>query len=98
QFYSTESGFDPMLARHPKARRFETRDATRGRLLQVALEQRCEPPAAPVWTAQPVRAASASASASASADEHAVLLYGWPQAIVAALRVAWPRTQWIDLG
>ncbi len=54
--------------------------------------------AAPVWTAQPVRAASASASASASADEHAVLLYGWPQAIVAALRVAWPRTQWIDLG
>ncbi|BAV98143.1 glycerophosphodiester phosphodiesterase family protein [Lysobacter enzymogenes] len=55
QFYSTESGFDPMLARHPKARRFETRDATRGRLLQVALEQRCEPPAAPVWTAFELR-------------------------------------------
>jgi len=30
-----------------------------------------------------VRAASASASASASADEHAVLLYGWPQELLA---------------
>lgn len=55
QFYSTEAGFDAMLARHPKARRFETRDATRGRLLQVALEQRCEPPPAPVWTAFELR-------------------------------------------
>nr|BAV56278.1 hypothetical protein [Lysobacter sp. RH2180-5] len=55
QFYSTEAGFEPMLARHPKARRFETRDATRGRLLQVALEQRCEPPPAPVWSAFELR-------------------------------------------
>lgn len=56
RFYSTDASFDPLLAAHPRARRFETRDATRERLLTAALSHRCAaPPREPVWAAFELR-------------------------------------------
>ncbi|HEY5802665.1 MAG TPA: glycerophosphodiester phosphodiesterase family protein [Lysobacter sp.] len=53
--YSTDASFDPLWARYPQARRFETRDATRGRLVTRLLSGRCDPPAAPQWAAFELR-------------------------------------------
>lgn len=54
--YSTDAGFTPLWARYPQARQFESRDQTRGRLLGIALAQRCEaPPAAAGWAAFELR-------------------------------------------
>lgn len=50
RFYSTEHEANDYLARHyPRAQVFESRDATRNRLVDVALAGRCEPPAAGAW-------------------------------------------------
>lgn len=50
--YSTEAAYQQAFAAYPRARLFETRDATRGRLAQVALQQQCvDAPARPVWAA-----------------------------------------------
>lgn len=50
--YSTDAAFVPLWRRHPQARLFESRDATRQRLLTLALAQRCEQaPPAPGWAA-----------------------------------------------
>jgi len=54
--YSTDAGYVPLWAPYPQAQRMESRDATRQRLLTVALAQRCEaPPAAPGWAAFELR-------------------------------------------
>ncbi|HYG05030.1 MAG TPA: glycerophosphodiester phosphodiesterase family protein [Stenotrophomonas sp.] len=53
--YSTDAAFAPLWARHPQAQVMETRDATRQRLLDVVLAQRCEPPTAPGWAGFEVR-------------------------------------------
>ncbi|MEH6416088.1 glycerophosphodiester phosphodiesterase family protein [Pseudomonas sp. CGJS7] len=51
-FYSTDAPFNVAWQDYPKARSFESRDASRQRLLTVALEQRCDQaPAAKTWTA-----------------------------------------------
>nr|WP_232786561.1 glycerophosphodiester phosphodiesterase family protein [Achromobacter sp. DH1f] len=50
--YSTEADYQQSFAAYPQARLFESRDATRLRLLQVSLGAGCiEPPAASTWTA-----------------------------------------------
>lgn len=50
--YSTEADYQQSFAAYPRARLFESRDATRLRLLQVGLGAGCiEPPAASTWTA-----------------------------------------------
>ena len=50
--YSTETAYQQAFAAYPRARLFESRDATRGRLVQVALQQQCvDAPARPLWTA-----------------------------------------------
>jgi glycerophosphoryl diester phosphodiesterase len=50
RFYSTDASNRDAWANYPQARQFETRDATRARLLNVALAQRCEaPPQAGIW-------------------------------------------------
>ncbi|WP_321814996.1 MULTISPECIES: glycerophosphodiester phosphodiesterase family protein [unclassified Paraburkholderia] len=50
--YSTEAAYQQAFAAWPRARVFESRDATRGRLATVALAHACEaPPAAGAWTA-----------------------------------------------
>lgn len=50
--YSTEADYQRAFAAWPQARVFEARDATRTRLVTMALAQRCEaPPPAGAWTA-----------------------------------------------
>ena len=50
--YSTEADYQQSFAAYPEARLFESRDATRLRLLQVGLGAGCvNPPAASAWTA-----------------------------------------------
>lgn len=50
--YSTEADYQQSFSTYPQARLFESRDATRLRLLQVGLGAGCiEPPAASTWTA-----------------------------------------------
>lgn len=50
--YSTEADYQRAFAAWPQARVFEARDATRTRLVTLALAQRCEaPPPAGAWTA-----------------------------------------------
>jgi glycerophosphoryl diester phosphodiesterase len=50
RFYSTDASYRDAWGNYPQARQFETRDATRARLLNVALAKRCEaPPQAGVW-------------------------------------------------
>jgi glycerophosphoryl diester phosphodiesterase len=50
RLYSTDASYREAFAAYPYARQFETRDATRARLLGVALAQRCEaPPPAGTW-------------------------------------------------
>ncbi len=50
--YSTEAAYQQAFAAWPRARVFESRDATRGRLASVALAHTCEaPPPANAWTA-----------------------------------------------
>ncbi|WP_445659022.1 glycerophosphodiester phosphodiesterase family protein [Achromobacter sp. NCFB-sbj8-Ac1-l] len=50
--YSTEAEYQQSFAAYPQAPLFESRDATRLRLLQVGLGAGCiEPPAASTWTA-----------------------------------------------
>ena len=49
--YSTDASYQQAFADWPRARLFESRDATRGRLATVALAHRCEvPPPANAWT------------------------------------------------
>lgn len=51
QIYSTDASYQQAFAAWPRARLFESRDATRGRLATVALAHRCEmPPPANAWT------------------------------------------------
>ncbi|OHX15313.1 glycerophosphodiester phosphodiesterase [Chromobacterium amazonense] len=48
--YSTEVAFQQAFASYPKARMFESRDATRTRLAKVALNAGCDaPPNQPIW-------------------------------------------------
>lgn len=51
RFYSTERDASDYLAQHyaDRAQRFESRDATRNRLVDLALAGRCSPPAAGTW-------------------------------------------------
>ncbi|WP_447745699.1 glycerophosphodiester phosphodiesterase family protein [Pseudomonas nicosulfuronedens] len=51
RFYSTERDASDYLAQHyaDRAQRFESRDATRNRLVDLALAGRCSPPAAGAW-------------------------------------------------
>jgi glycerophosphoryl diester phosphodiesterase len=50
--YSTDAAYQSAFAAYPQARVFESRDATRDRLVGVLLAQRCDnPPVAPLWTA-----------------------------------------------
>lgn len=51
RFYSTERDASDYLAQHyaDRAQRFESRDATRNRLVDLALAGRCSPPAADTW-------------------------------------------------
>ena len=50
RLYSTDARATALMAAHPQAQLFESRDATRDRLLQVALNNRCDaPPAAGSW-------------------------------------------------
>lgn len=51
RFYSTERDASDYLAQHygDRARRFESRDATRNRLVDLALAGRCSPPADGAW-------------------------------------------------
>ena len=49
--YSTDASYLQAFAAWPRARMFESRDATRGRLAAVALAHRCDaPPPANTWT------------------------------------------------
>ncbi|WP_213300875.1 glycerophosphodiester phosphodiesterase family protein [Paraburkholderia sacchari] len=51
QIYSTDASYQQAFAAWPRARLFESRDATRGRLAAAALAHRCEaPPPANAWT------------------------------------------------
>lgn len=45
--YSTDAAYQQAFAAWPEARVFESRDATRGRLVNVALADRCDPPQSP---------------------------------------------------
>ncbi|WP_420813191.1 glycerophosphodiester phosphodiesterase family protein [Pararobbsia silviterrae] len=49
--YSTDASYQKAFAGYRLARMFESRDATRGRLLDVALSGRCDAPDNGVWTA-----------------------------------------------
>ncbi|SAL70676.1 hydrolase [Caballeronia cordobensis] len=50
--YSTEAAYQKAFAAYPRARLFESRDATRARLAAVALSQTCENPPPPgTWSA-----------------------------------------------
>ncbi|GAB2877263.1 glycerophosphodiester phosphodiesterase family protein [Paraburkholderia jirisanensis] len=50
--YSTEAAYQQSFAKYPQARLFESRDATRTRLLRVLLNEGCpDSPAAHSWTA-----------------------------------------------
>ncbi|MBB4865034.1 glycerophosphoryl diester phosphodiesterase [Pseudomonas nitritireducens] len=51
RFYSTQRDASDYLAQHyaDRAQRFESRDATRNRLVDLALGRRCAPPAAGTW-------------------------------------------------
>ncbi|MFL9866470.1 glycerophosphodiester phosphodiesterase family protein [Paraburkholderia fungorum] len=50
--YSTEADYQQSFAAYPQARLFESRDATRGRLVRVLLNQGCvDAPAEHAWTA-----------------------------------------------
>lgn len=50
--YSTDAAYQQAFAAWPRARVFESRDATRGRLANVALAHTCEtPPPGNAWTA-----------------------------------------------
>lgn len=51
RFYSTERDASDYLAQHyaERAQRFESRDATRNRLVDLALGGRCTPPSAGAW-------------------------------------------------
>ncbi|TLP75110.1 glycerophosphodiester phosphodiesterase [Pseudomonas nitroreducens] len=51
RFYSTERDASDYLAQHyaDRAQRFESRDATRNRLVDLALAGRCSPPADGAW-------------------------------------------------
>ena len=52
RIYSTSATYQEAFAAYPKARMFETRDATRSRLLAAALASRClPPPASGQWAA-----------------------------------------------
>jgi glycerophosphoryl diester phosphodiesterase len=52
RLYSTEAAYQQAFAAWPRARVFESRDATRGRLANIALTHRCDaPPSAGTWTA-----------------------------------------------
>ena len=54
--YSTEAGYAPLWQRYPQAQVMESRDATRRRLLELALAQRCAaPPTARGWAAFELR-------------------------------------------
>ncbi|MEB5506477.1 glycerophosphodiester phosphodiesterase family protein, partial [Burkholderia pseudomallei] len=53
--YSTDAAYQTAFASYPQARLFESRDATRGRLVDVLLGGACErapeaPATAPIWT------------------------------------------------
>lgn len=48
--YSTDATYQKAFAAYPLARLFESRDATRERLLNVALSGQCDAPANGVWT------------------------------------------------
>lgn len=48
--YSTDASYQKAFAAYPLAQMFESRDATRARLLDVALSGRCDAPANGVWT------------------------------------------------
>ena len=48
--YSTDASYQKAFAAYPLARTFESRDATRARLLDVALSGQCDAPANGVWT------------------------------------------------
>jgi glycerophosphoryl diester phosphodiesterase len=49
--YSTEADYQKSFAAYPQARLFESRDATRLRLLRVLLDEGCkDAPAQPVWS------------------------------------------------
>lgn len=47
--YSTEAAYQTTFGRYPKARVFESRDATRQRLLDVTLAGVCDPPGTGRW-------------------------------------------------
>nr|WP_249214322.1 glycerophosphodiester phosphodiesterase family protein [Burkholderia cenocepacia] len=50
--YSTEAAYQQAFAAYPEAKLFESRDATRNRLVKALLGEGCEnAPAVPVWTA-----------------------------------------------
>jgi len=49
--YSTDATYQKAFAAYPLARMFESRDATRARLLDVAMAARCDAPANGVWAA-----------------------------------------------
>lgn len=54
--YSTDAAFNPLWQRYPRAQVMEARDATRRRLLTLALAHRCDQaPARPVWSAFELR-------------------------------------------
>lgn len=54
--YSTDGAFNHHWQRYPRAQVMEARDATRGRLVTLALAQRCErAPTRPTWTAFELR-------------------------------------------
>jgi glycerophosphoryl diester phosphodiesterase len=50
RLYSTSANATALMRVHPEARLFESRDATRERLVQVAINHRCDvPPATGTW-------------------------------------------------
>lgn len=50
RIYSTDASYQQAFKAYPLARVFESRDATRARLLDVALSGRCDAPSNGVWT------------------------------------------------
>ncbi|MGG1945525.1 glycerophosphodiester phosphodiesterase family protein [Trinickia sp. NRRL B-1857] len=47
RLYSTDADATALMSRYPQARLFESRDATRQRLVQLAFNERCDTPPAP---------------------------------------------------
>lgn len=47
RLYSTDADATALMSRYPQARLFESRDATRARLVQLAFNERCNAPPAP---------------------------------------------------